>query len=300
VIAPAVIAAHGERLGSRRILAAITSGAVLLLALAGGATAVRGGIPMGKEAPRRVGLGVDPVNRPAAATQFLKAADPPGKVFHIMAFGGYFIHELWPERHVYIDGRLDIFPPGFLWEYRRVMDTGAGWDRVVAAHGISLAVVDYKDDPRSDRGLRAKLRADPEWVCVFCGDNLVVYAHERPKNEKILARFGSSFDPSLRSLESLDAFLREASPGDIERAAAAYGNMTRVAPEEKAPAMLAGRMLDRLGRSDEAAVHFRRVLDIDPASVETRLFLAGALQRSGAVEEARLELDTWSSSGSGR
>jgi tetratricopeptide (TPR) repeat protein len=171
------------------------------------------------------------------------------------------------------------------------MDTGAGWDRVVAAHGISLAVVDYKNDPRSDRGLRAKLRADPEWVCVFCGDNLVVYAHERPKNEEILARFGSSFDPSLRSLESLDAFLREASPEDIERAAAAYGNMTRVAPEEKAPAMLAGRMLDRLGRSDEAAVHFRRVLDIDPASVETRLFLAGALQRSGAVEEARLELD---------
>jgi hypothetical protein len=109
VIAPAVIAAHGERLGSRRIVAAITSGAVLLLALAGGATAVRGSIPMGNEAPRRVGLGVDPVNCPAAATQFLKAADPPGRVFHVMAFGGYFIYELWPEQH---DGHGSGLGPG--------------------------------------------------------------------------------------------------------------------------------------------------------------------------------------------
>jgi Flp pilus assembly protein TadD len=290
VIVPLLIGAHGAALGERRGWTAGLALGTVVLVLAGGAAALRWGTPMGSEPNRRIGLGVNPVNVPAGAVRFLRQERPEGEIFNLMGFGAYLIYALYPDKKVYIDGRLDVFPEGFIGSYSTMVATGQGWDAAVEKYRITTALVTYSDDPTHDRGLKARLRDDPSWVCVFAGDNALVYAHDVPSNARILEQYGLPFDPSLRSVESIDAFVRNASPADLERTFLALERMSAVAPEAKAPALVLGQILDRSGRSAQAVDWLRRVVALDPASGQARLFLAGALLRSGSVEMACSEL----------
>jgi len=291
VIVPLLIGAHGAVVGEKRRWGAGMAVGLVALVLAGGAAALRWGSPMGSEPNRRIELGVNPINVPAGAVRFIQEVRPEGELFNVLAFGGYLIHELYPDRQVYIDGRLDVFPTEFLESYATMMATGQGWDAAVETYGITLALVPYAEDPLQDRGLRAKLRADPRWVCVFAGDNALVYARDVPSNAALLEQYAMAFDPSLRSVESVDGFVRDAPVPALEQTLAALERMSAVAPEEKAPAFVLGQLLDRSGRSAQAAGWFRRAVDLDPASAQARLFLVGALLRSGAIEAACAELE---------
>ena len=240
--------------------------------------------------PRRVGLGVDPINRPDAAIRFLREKAPPGRIFNLLGFGGYIIHELWPDRRVYLDGRLDVFPDGFLTAYQEMMTTGEGWEATVTRYDIAFALVDYTNDPRGDRGLRALLRSDNHWVCVCFGDNFVLYARRMPSNEALIQQFGTPFDPSLRSWESIDQFVSTAAAEDVEEAIRALDNIVRFLPDEIAPYYVLGQLLHRAGRPSEAVEYLRALAGRNPSARNLRLSLVRALMAAGVGEEAREEL----------
>lgn len=290
VLLPAVFAAHGAALGERRSIARSIAIVVILLSIAGTGGALLWGQPMGDESNRRVGLGVNPVNRPDVATRFMRDVAPPGRMFNLLGFGGYFIHELWPDRLVYIDGRLDVFPPGRLTFYNQMMSTGSGWTETVREHDLRFAVIDYSEDPLRDRGLRALLREDPAWRCVCFGDNVLIYARDCPENERLLELYGTPFDPSLRTPRSIDAFATEASEADLAQAVTALRNIAAFLPDQMVPSYVLGRMLLRIGQGAEAAVFLRRVSDRPFQVEDTRLLLAEALVKADSLDAARLEL----------
>jgi len=290
VILPAVFTAHCASLGERRAIARGVALGVILLSIAGAAGAFLWGQPMGNEPNRRVGLGVNATNRPEVAVRFLRDIAPPGRMFNLLGFGGYFIHELWPERLVYIDGRLDVFGPDLLSSYNQMMSSGTGWNLTVREHDLRLAVVDYGRDPLRDLGLRAHLRDDPAWRCVCFGDNVLVYARVCAENEQLLMQYGTPFDPSLRTPQSIDAFAKEASETDRTQAVKALRNIAAFLPDQIGPSYVLGRMLLRTGRSAEASVYLRRVSE-NPGQVEdTRLLLAMALLRADSLDASRQEL----------
>jgi tetratricopeptide (TPR) repeat protein len=290
VLVPAAVGLHGRALGKRSSTAMATSVAVIILAAGVAAGALSRGIPMGPEETRRVGLGFNPVNRPTGAVRFLQQTSPRGRIFNVMAFGGYLIYQLWPERQVYVDGRLDVYPPEFLDRYRKMMDTGDGWQEQVFQYDITTALVDYGEDPTARGDLRARLRQDPEWVCVFFGDNALIYIRKGSGNDHILDRYASSFDPSQRSLASLDAFAARSSPEELDRTVAALERMADLTPDEQAPALVLGRLLDRMGHSRRGAEWLQRAVRQDPSSFRVRLMWAEALLRAGDYRAARREL----------
>jgi tetratricopeptide (TPR) repeat protein len=290
VLIPAVIGVHGRRLGRRPAAAIIVSLVVVLMSLGGDVAVLRWGVPMGREGMRRAGFGVDPVNCPAGVVRFLQVEKPQGRIFNIMAFGGYLIWQLWPQKQVFVDGRLDVYSPEFLEAYQKLMDTGQGWEEMVHRYGIALAMIDYQDEELLPRGLLAVLRDDPDWVCVFCGDNALIYARRSAENQALLDRFGMAFDPSLRSVESLDAFASTAAPEELQKTISALEGMICLAPEENSATMILGRLLDRIGRSAEGAARLRRAVEMNPSSPHSRLMWIQALQRSGDRKKARQEM----------
>jgi Flp pilus assembly protein TadD len=292
VVLPATLAAHATGLGRRRRMGSIACVGVILLAVAGGAAALVRGMPMGGGSVQKIGLTMEPGSRPVAAARFLREERPTGNIFNLLSYGGYLINELGPEVKVYIDGRLDVFPPGFLKAYSRMLETGEGWDDAVDRYGITIAVLNHVPHPERDRGLRARLRNDPDWTCVLAGDYALVYARRGPANEGILRRYAIPFDPSARHEDFIGAFTARAGSGEITSALAALDAMHRIAPEEIAPSLLSGQILDRVGRSGEATVHARRALHLDPESVPLRRFLAGTLARADSVGAARREFAT--------
>lgn len=245
VLLPALVAAHGDRLSCRRLTAAGVSTTVLLGSAWLGWLALGPGVPMGaRENPRRAGLGVHEVNLPRAAADFIERTKPRGRVFSTLGFSSYVIYRLWPERQVYVDGRLDVFPPELLEGYARMMATGEGWDEAVARWGIELALVDYPDPALGGRGLQGRLRRDPAWACVFFSDNALVYARRSPSNAALIERWGIGFDPGLRTRASLDEFVAGATPESFRRTLDALERIREAAPGEEAP----GTILDLLGR----------------------------------------------------
>jgi Flp pilus assembly protein TadD len=291
ILVPALIGVHGEWLARHRRAARIACAAVGLLAIGAGAADIRWGVPMGSDAPRRVGLGADPANLPEAAARFLTETRPAGRVFNMLGHGGYFIYALWPQQQVYVDGRLDVFPRGFLDAYGRLLRTGAGWDEACAKYGITLAVLDYPDDPSRVEGLSGRLRRDPQWACVYFGDNVIVYAQRVPENDALIARFGCPFDPAQRAVGSIWAFAASAPADTRAQALSAIAAMLEVTPREKTLLIASGVLLDATGRSAEGAARLGEAVSVDPADTGTRILLAGALRRAGDSSAARREIE---------
>lgn len=290
VLLPCLIGAHADRLGARRGLARAVCVATILFAVAGGGTAIIRGTPMGGGTVQRIGLTVEPGSRPESAAAFLRETRPGARIFNLLSYGGYLIYELGPETKVFIDGRLDIYPPGFLDAYTRTLGTGEGWEDAVDRYGIEIAIVNHVFQPERDRGLRAILREDPEWVCVMAGDYCLVYARRIASNDSIIERYGLPFDPSARHRDFIEDFAGHAAAAEIDRAVAALDAMRRIAPREIAPSLFAAQILDRVGRSAAAVAPARRAAAIDPTSLPLRLFLAETLERADSVDAARAEL----------
>jgi len=289
VLLPALAAAHGERLACRKLTAAVVSAAVIFASAGLGWLALGPGVPMGaRENPRRAGLGVHRVNTPEAATDFIERTRTEGRVFSTLGFSSYLIYRLWPERQVYIDGRLDVFPPEFLEGYRRMMTTGEGWDEAVARHGIELALVDYPDPALGGKGLQGQLRRDPGWACVFFSDNALVYARRSPSNAALIETWGIGFDPGLRTRASLVEFAAGAEPAEYRRTLAALERIRDLAPDEEAPDTILG-LLSRMkpGRDDRVAALLARA-DEELAAGRPDASLAALEEAAGLDRESGL------------
>lgn len=290
VLVPALIGLHGMWLGRHRQWSLAVSAAAIVLSVIIGGTILRQGMPVGNGTYQRLGTGVSQGRYPAGAVDFLQETKPTGRIFNVLGFGGYLIHELWPEQRVFIDGRLDVFPPGFLDAYGELMRKGTGWDQLCRRHGITLAVVNYNPNPSQTSGLRDLLWDDPEWTCVFFGDVAMVFARRVPENKVLLDEFACPFDPTLGSVPAIWNFALQASPDDRNQAVSAMEAMVELAPEEKRTLVALGLVLHASGQSGQAVPYLRRVVSLGPESTSARLMLAEALSRAQEFAEAETEV----------
>jgi hypothetical protein len=291
VLVPALIGLNGEWLGRRRRGAHVVSLLVAALAGLGAGAILEWGVPMGREGLRKPGLGISPKMVPDQAALFLRQVDTEGRLFNILGFGGYLIHELWPGRQVYVDGRLDVFPDGFLRSYGRMVSTGVGWEEACANYGINLAVVDLKGSTTDETGLHRKLRTDPEWSCVFISHNALVYARHAPENEALLARFACPLRSNQFGVESIRRFVEEATPQAVAQAISSMTAMTEVAPRDKFLLAVLGVLLDASGRSADGADRIRQAIQLAPDSIDARILLVWVLLRAGSLADANTELN---------
>ncbi len=292
VLVPALVGVHAQRVVPRRPLALATAVVVILLSLGGGAMVLQRGVPLGSGSMRKVGLGVDRGTIPEAAARFLGEVAPAGRAFNVLGYGGYLIYELWPQRQIYVDGRLDIFPEGFLAAYGRLMSTGQDWEETCRLHDITLAVVNYRPAGARPGGLRDLLREDPDWVCVYFSVNALIYARRVPENADLLARFGTPLDPSHSSIPDIRRFAATAAAPQLDRIVAAMQAMLAVTPGEQTILVVLGQVLDAAGRSEEGAGYLRQAVASDPESTSARLLLADVLGRTQDIAAARAEVAT--------
>ncbi len=291
VLVPALVGWHGAWLARRKAGAFVSPVLVLAAVLAGAPAVLRSGVPMGPDHVRRAGFGVTDRVSLAGLTSFLREIGPDGRLFNVMGFGGYLIRDLWPQRSVFIDGRLDIYPPGFLAAYGALLSTGDGWNELCERWCIALAAVDNNPGPRGDYGLRRRLRTDPDWVCLFFTRNAVIYARQGAGLDHVIARYGSRYDPGAdASSAAIQRFVAASSAVDVSQAAAALAAWTALLPEDGFLFSQLGQLLEAAGRNAEAAPVLRRAARLDPWTVELRFLLARALIKADSLVAARMEL----------
>jgi hypothetical protein len=107
---------------------------------------------------------------PSAGVEYIRANHPDARLFNDYDWGGYLIHELYPNTKVYVDGRADVYGDEFLEEYIGIVSLQQGWNYVLDAHGVDVVLI------RADSALAERLAAEREsWLYAFGGDVEAVF-----------------------------------------------------------------------------------------------------------------------------
>lgn len=101
---------------------------------------------------------------PAAAVAYLRTHDVPGHLFNDYGWGGYLIYQLYPQRSVFIDGRMDVYGDAFAERYLQVAGLKQNWRQVLDEHDVRVALVG------KNSALATALGEDAGWQEVVTGD----------------------------------------------------------------------------------------------------------------------------------
>lgn len=112
--------------------------------------------------PPKAGL-LSAEETPIAATEFLLREHLPGPLFHAMPFGSYLIWTAQPDYPVFVDSRIELYPPEVWLDYLAVSGAGCGWEERLAQYGVRTLML----SPREQPALVAAVRASPRWRVVY-------------------------------------------------------------------------------------------------------------------------------------
>jgi hypothetical protein len=115
---------------------------------------------------RQLQLGAEPTTEelPVAGVEFIQKEHLAGPVFNDQPWGGYLIYRWYPERRVFIDGRIDMYGPEISKEYLQVASIKPEWRAVLDKYGVQTVLIS------KDSALSVLLRADGGWERVFQGE----------------------------------------------------------------------------------------------------------------------------------
>ena len=137
----------------------------------------------GAKAVGGYGLGIKRSSFPEGTVAFMKKHLVRGNIYNEYIFGGYLIFKN-PEVKVFIDGRTPtVYSPYFFWTSRQV-NKPESWDRLVAEHSISMALI------KLDKPLCSKLYEDKGWVAVSFDDLSILYLKKRSGYKHLISRWG--------------------------------------------------------------------------------------------------------------
>lgn len=78
---------------------------------------------------------------PLQATEALLEARPPGPLFHEMAFGSYLAWAAQPHYPVFVDSRIELYPPSVWLDYLTISAAQPGWEARLARYGIRSLLI---------------------------------------------------------------------------------------------------------------------------------------------------------------
>jgi len=108
-------------------------------------------------------------NFPKQAADWILIHRPTGNMFNAYSWGGYLIYRLYPDFPVYIDGRADLYGPGFFSKYADTYLAKPGWEATISQENIAYVLVE------SNSTLADALRQSPGWDIPFEDDHSVIF-----------------------------------------------------------------------------------------------------------------------------
>lgn len=101
---------------------------------------------------------------PVKAVEFIKSRGITGRMFNEYGHGGYLIHQMYPQRQVFIDGRADVYGGEFIKEFIKIRHGSRGWDKAFDKYAIDYLIT------RRDAPIRDLLLARGDFKLVYEDD----------------------------------------------------------------------------------------------------------------------------------
>jgi len=220
---------------------------------------------------------------PVSAAQFLLKNPLPPHLFSLYRHGGFFIWRLFPRYRVFVDGRADVYGEKLLREYAAIIHVEPGWQKILASHGTSLAVL-----PREEAVAQAMERSS-RWHRIYRDATTDVYLRQCAESAAALSRWRND---ELQYPEDADAFfyrgLSCAERGMFARAAQHWKKCLSLDPHYADAYANLGTVEARRGRLQVAISLWQRAIQIsDYADPQVYRNIGKALDKQGKHGEAR-------------
>lgn len=253
----------------------------------------------------RFGLSLAPNRYPVAAAQFIRDNGLSGPVFNTMMEGSYLLSR---DIRVYIDPRLEVYGERFFDDYMRMLVDGPFWEAKAKECGFRVVVVDLGS---TALGI---LSGRSEWGLVFFDDVAAVFVHRAARGgvpvigrdvgfEPFVERLRSGL-PEVRPIADTPWYARVSSPHAAHRVAIFLLNMGQYALAEHLvddairidPGLAVlhatrAKIMDQLGRLEDAIAAYRAAAELNPDDAVTRGLLGRRLFTKNEFEPARLHLE---------
>jgi len=158
------------------------------------------------------GTGADEQSVPLRALGVMKNLPPELGLFNTIVSGGALIWELYPEWHVFADGRANLYGREFVDQYRAALANPLEWEKWMRARGVDVAYIQY--GPEDDAVLLRYLAKSRAWQLFYFDHAACIFLH-RSTLEKL--------SPQAKALGTM--------PEQSSRAAAAQSYAHRLADE---------------------------------------------------------------------
>ena len=109
---------------------------------------------------------------PAPALAWVQEHRPNANVFASYAWGGYFINGLYPDGHVFVDGRADMYGTDVVQDYRSITAAKQGWQEKLEGSGTNVVVVS------PDSPVAQELHYTEGWVTTLETGNEVIFVRQ--------------------------------------------------------------------------------------------------------------------------
>lgn len=127
---------------SRRVAAALNL-AVAATALVLAGWVVRGTFYQSMRLTRAFGLGESRLLFSAGAVDWLQAHAPNAPVFNDDLLGGWLLWKAWPQRRVFFDGRLQMYPEAIYQEYQAALADAGRFAALAERYGLGAVVLHH-------------------------------------------------------------------------------------------------------------------------------------------------------------
>ena len=115
---------------------------------------------------------------------FIQDNDLQGPMLNQYGLGGFLIHELYPERRVYIDGRADLYGDDFIDRYEEMIAGRPEWREVFEAGNFSYVIMNKKIP------LVALLDLHPDYAKAFeSEEGMTIYLRRGPGHDGLIEAF---------------------------------------------------------------------------------------------------------------
>ena len=153
------------------------------------------------------GLGLKKNHYPEKAVRFVEETGLKGNMYNTLDFGGYLIWRTYPERKVFVDGRLDVFEEVLI---DQLILTQLGFEKLIRKYNIKYAIMSYYPDYAD------YINPNPvfgrELALVYWDDVAMVYLLRTPENLDIIKKYEYKH---VRPADSALMFTNLDSPDDL-------------------------------------------------------------------------------------
>lgn len=123
------------------------------------------------------------------AAAFFQKAGLKGPIFNNFDIGSYLIYRLYPQEHVFVDGRPEAYSVSFFDTYKKMQEDPAYFKQMARKFDLNTIVFAYTDITPWAQAFLGSIIHDPGWVPVYLDNTMIMLVKNIPKNQQIINKY---------------------------------------------------------------------------------------------------------------